>query len=125
MRTIRISEEVWNEIAKRGKFGETADIVLKKVFSLDQSARDNPGVGRSRGKFAKDRLTARIEGDELLVRFASGVSRTFSLTEKTDRIQIAELTSNVMDFVKMHGGTIGQINAARKALTDAGFHITK
>jgi len=34
MKTIRISEEVWNEIAKRGKFGETPDQVLVRVFNI-------------------------------------------------------------------------------------------
>ena len=37
MRTIRISEEVWDEIAKRGVFGETPDIVLRRIFGLDKS----------------------------------------------------------------------------------------
>ena len=37
MRTIKVSENVWNEIAKRGKFGETEDDVLKRVFGLDDT----------------------------------------------------------------------------------------
>jgi len=34
MKTIRISDEVWNAIAGRGRFGENEDIVLRRVFEL-------------------------------------------------------------------------------------------
>ena len=34
MRTIRISDAVWQEIAERGKFGETPNMVLERVFGL-------------------------------------------------------------------------------------------
>jgi hypothetical protein len=34
MRTIRISEDVWQEIADRGKFGETPNTVLERVFGI-------------------------------------------------------------------------------------------
>jgi len=34
MKTIRISDEVWAEIAKRGKFGETEDDVLQRIFGI-------------------------------------------------------------------------------------------
>jgi hypothetical protein len=37
MRTIRISEEVWNEIAKLGKFGETPDDVLRRAFKISDA----------------------------------------------------------------------------------------
>ncbi len=41
MRTIKISEEVWNEIAKRGKFGETEDDVLKRIFNIINTEDSN------------------------------------------------------------------------------------
>jgi len=34
MRTIEISDEVWQAIADRGKFGETEEDVLRRVFRL-------------------------------------------------------------------------------------------
>jgi len=34
MRTIRISEQVYKEIAKRGEFGETPNDVLERVFKI-------------------------------------------------------------------------------------------
>jgi hypothetical protein len=48
MRTIRISEEVWNEIAKRGKFGETPDDVLKGVFNIPDPQLEVPVSAPSR-----------------------------------------------------------------------------
>ena len=132
MRTIRISEEVWDEIAKRGIFGETPDIVLKRVFKIDKPTNfhhdTDQNVSRrikKRARYATDRLTTRIEGDCLLASFASGASMSFQLPDQLDREAISDLTSDVMQFVKDRGGTLGQINAARKALTDAGYHITK
>lgn len=41
MRTIRISEEVWNAIAERGKFGESEDDVLRRVFNIDSQHLQN------------------------------------------------------------------------------------
>ena len=35
MITIEISDDVWNEMVKVGKFGDTADDVLRKVFKLE------------------------------------------------------------------------------------------
>ena len=42
MKTIRISEEVWNEIAKFGRFGETPDDVLRRVFEIAAPAPREP-----------------------------------------------------------------------------------
>ncbi len=121
MRTIRISEEVWDEIAKRGKFGETPDDVLRRAFKIDQG---HPRRSVSRSRYATDRMTARIEGDHLLVRFASGPSREFLLPDRHNKEEISILTYNAMAFAKTNDATEGQVNAVRKALTDAGFHIT-
>ena len=61
----------------------------------------------------------------LHIEFARGIEQTFELPEMWDKGGISDLTANVMTFVKENDGSIGQINAARKALTDAGYHITK
>ena len=133
MRTIRISEEVWDEIAKRGIFGETPDIVLKRVFGLEKSRnmhhqpkRNDTMKTNKKDRYATDRLTTRIIDDSnILVSFASGKSREFQLPDRLNREAIRDLTSDVMKYVEDQEGTIGQINAARKALTDAGYHILK
>lgn len=45
MRVIRISEEVWQAIAERGKFGETPNKVLERVFGLEK-----PEAHKEKGK---------------------------------------------------------------------------
>ncbi len=45
MRNIRISEEVWKEIANRGKFGETEDDVLRRVFGIEGYNASPEGKG--------------------------------------------------------------------------------
>jgi hypothetical protein len=124
MRTIRISDAVWQEIAKRGEFGETPDIVLRRVFNIaNEQERVRPQ--KSRKRHATDRMSAYIENGSLHIEFARGVEQTFELPETWDKAAISDVTANVMTFVKENDGSIGQINAARKALTDAGYHITK
>ena len=132
MRTIRISEEVWNEIANRGIFGETPDIVLRRVFGVDKTSDDEQKIKRNvsmknrrKAIYATDPLTARVEGNTAIMSFASGVSRKFPLPDRLNREEIRNVTTDVMNFVEKHGGTEGQINAGRKALTDAGYHIVK
>ena len=61
MRTIRISEEVWNEIAKRGKFGETPDDVLRRVFNLTINQESGNIITRkTRTRYATTRMSARV-----------------------------------------------------------------
>lgn len=132
MRTIRISEEVWNEIANRGVFGETPDIVLRRVFGVVNMSDDEQKIKRNvymktrkKARYATDPLTARIEDNTAIMSFASGASRNFPLPDRLNREEIRNVTTDVINFVEKHGGTEGQINAARKALTDAGYHIVK
>ncbi len=58
-RSIKISDAVWEEMKKVGKFGETPDDVLRKKFKLERSL---PTLKRMRmnGK----RLT-KVENDRL------------------------------------------------------------
>ena len=60
MKTVRISDEVWEEIAKRGKFGETEDDVLRRVFGINKREPTNRVTGRTRRQFATVRMTARV-----------------------------------------------------------------
>jgi len=128
MRTIRISEEVWEEIARRGVFGETPDIVLRRILNIDKGSELKKGGSeatavKKRPKKTKNRLSKRFDGNILFLEFDNGVSNEFELPDKGDKNEVSRLTYNVMQFIKENGGTIGQINAGRKALTDAGYHI--
>lgn len=138
MRSIRISEEVWQEIAKCGSFGETEDDVLRRVFKI----RANPSyeargsmrpsaVSPVRGRFATDRMHAKVyregNGPFLTVRFhGSGKEQDFDLPEdRTDKAAIRSALESALSFGEENGASKGQLFAIRKALTDANYHLTK
>jgi hypothetical protein len=73
---------------------------------------------------ADGRFILDIENGIYTITSPNGVSRTFKLPAASDNRSIKKLTYEAEDFVKQQGGTIGQINAARKKLTEFGYHIT-
>ncbi|HTA65858.1 MAG TPA: hypothetical protein VK753_10175 [Xanthomonadaceae bacterium] len=139
MKPITVSEPVWQAIAARGKFGETEDDVLRRVFGLTEDTNPpgdhqtnqasqppvRPRVTGPRQSFATDRLSSYISGNELRVSFASGPSNSWVLPKKTDKAAIRVVRDKATSFAEKHGATIGQINAVRKTLTDAEFHLNK
>jgi len=132
MRAIRISDEVWQEIANRGKFGETEDDVLKKVFDIKANGPDQGHPPpRTRGHFATDRMHAKVyregDGTRLKVRFhGSGAEEDFELPEdSSDKRAIRTALDSALEFGERNGASKGQLFAIRKALTEAGYHLTK
>ena len=75
-RTIQISDAVWNAIAERGKFGETEDDVLRRVFNLspkhdpEQPMPSRRGSERRGPRRATKRMSTYVEQGRLLVQFA-------------------------------------------------------
>lgn len=112
MKTIRISDVVWAEIAKEGKFGETPDDVLRRVFKISP-------------KSSSERVTPKIKNGEFIVTFESGASRKWTLPSKDDKREISTLTDAAIKFAEQNNATVGQVNYVRKVLTDAGYTITK
>ena len=72
------------------------------------------------GRFRRD-----LENEIYTITSPDGVSKVFNLPDENDKQAIKDLTHNVEKFVEEQGGTIGQIKAARKKLTEFGYHITK
>ena len=131
MVTIEISREVWDEIAKRGKFSETEDDVLRRVFGLPtngsrgQSLRNppnHPGHGRS---FATKRMSSRVSNKLLVVEFEDGVQQRFPLPDRSDKVTLKKVREAALRFARENGASFGQEMAVRKALTQAGYHQTK
>lgn len=123
MRTIRISDEVWEAMSKVGKFGETPDDVLRRAFRIEEKPNREP-VNRG-PRVAQDRMSARIEKQELHVEFAGGDSNSWPLPKREDKAGIRKIREAAVEFARSHGASHGQRNAVRKALTDAGYHLTK
>ena len=138
MRSARISEEVWDAIASRGKFGESVDDVLRRVFQLPPNRADSgtaqgnsvPRANRRRrsgprGSFATVRMHASVKEGVLFVSFANGAERNWDVPSKRDKLGIRAIRDEAVEFARLQGGTIGQQNAVKKALTDAGYYVSR
>jgi len=131
MRTIRITEEVWEAIAARGKFGETEDDVLRRVFELDEAKVDGkvprPGRrGRGNRRFALQRMSPDVRDGQLIIQFEDGTRQQWSLPDKDDKEGIRRLRDAAVDWALEHGASDpGQTNAVRKTLTDAGYYVSR
>ena len=134
MRQVKLSEEVWQKIADRGQFGETEDDVLRRVFELppvaaeERHRRRRGGGRRGRGntRYATQRMSARVEGKQLVIHFEDGASDTWRLPHAHNKPAIRDMLEKALQFALDHGATDpGQTNTVRKALTDAGYHLTK
>ncbi len=122
MRTIRISTEVWEAIAKVGKFGETPDQALRRVFQIGGKSR-NGGVGKRR--IATTRMSHEVNGQEFTVSFANGASKSWSLPKRDDKAGIRRVRDAAIKFARENGATDGQVHAVMKGLTGAGYHLRK
>lgn len=139
MRSIRISEEVWQAIASRGKFGETEDDVLRRVFELPPNSmhagvQSTTGIGEHRSprvpsaprrSFATQRMTSFISQDQLHIEFQGGASFSCKLPDRSNKAGIRTMLDKAIVFARDNGASIGQINAVRKTLTTEGYHLTK
>jgi len=122
MRTIRISTEVWDAIAKVGKFGETPDHVLRRVFKVEGKARSS---GLQKRRIATTKMSREVNGQEFTVRFADGTSKSWSLPKREDKAGIRRVRDAAVKFATGNGATDGQVHAVMKGLTEAGYHLRK
>ena len=132
MKTVRVSEDIWGEIAKRGKFGESVDDVLRRVFGLDSAPEDEtseeqPSAQRTnrRRNRATNRMSSHISNGRLIVDFASGHHREFKTPDKSDKLGIRRVRDEACAFAEEHGATLGQVNAVKKELTNAGYYVSR
>ena len=131
MRTVRVSDGVWDEIAKRGKFGETVDDVLRRVFGIEGGGTHEGGQGpkassgRKWGRKSTKTMTPKLFDGKYHLSFIGGKSSSWPLPDRSDKAGIRKLIDDAVEFAKEEGATIGQIHAVRKALTEEGYHLTK
>ncbi len=136
MRNIRISEPVWKAIADKGKFGESEDDVLRRVFHLPPSTNgangSSGGISRAqstasgpRRLLATHRMSSYINNGQLHVAFQGGASRSWALPPKNDKAALASMRDKAVCFARENGATIGQINTVKKTLTEDGYHLTR
>ena len=135
MRTIKVSDEVWEAIAERGKFGQTEDDVLRRIFDLPPSPKSpyrggrpggGPRPGRGNLRYATKRMSPRVESGKLVIEFEDGARKEWTLPERSDKGSIRKIREDAVSFALENGASDkGQTNAVRKALTNADYHLTK
>lgn len=134
MRTIRITEEVWQAIAARGQFGETENDVLERIFDIRKPLEEPRTIkstttprssSQNRHNFATTKMSADVRGKKLFVSFANGASNSWTLPETSDKNAIRSIRDKAVDFAKQNGASYGQEQAVKKALTDAGYWLNK
>lgn len=125
MRSIRISDEVWSAIASRGKFGETEDDVLRREFGIDEAAPSSSAAPRVRPRYATDRMSTYVEDDQLHVSFKLGATKSWPLPSCDDKEGIRIVRSEATEWATDNGASPGQVDAVKKALTSAGYHLRR
>jgi hypothetical protein len=131
MRTIRITDEVWQAIAARGSFGETEDDVLRRVFELEEPAMkaqvmEAGRIGRGNKRFAHRRMSTRVSDGQLIIEFEDGAREQWELPEMDDKKGIRRVLDAAAGWALEQGASDpGQTNAVRKALTTAGYYLSR
>ena len=138
MKTIRISDEVWNAVAAKGKFGETEDDVLCRVFgvgnpnpiaattakiksSSESQSKRTFGWKERRAEVA---MFQKVEGNKLILEFQTGQRGEWDLPSKENSAGIRRVRDLAIEFVQKNGGMAGQVGADMRALTSRGYHVT-
>ena len=128
MRTIKISEEVWQAIAAKGKFGETENDVLERVFNIQREPKKSQftqKVSPRRNKYADKRMSADIHGKILTVSFQDGALNQWTLPDPSNKNEIRRIRDEAVAFASQHDASYGQEQAVKKALTNEGYWLTK
>jgi hypothetical protein len=140
MRTISISDTVHAFIEKHGKFPETYDDVLRRLFKLPSSDVPNgreefPVVApppkssennRTRRNLSTREMKAWVEGTTLWVAFEHETPRRFELpSDKNDKNGIRQTRDSAVDWATTKDATDGQKNAIGKAISGAGYYLTR
>lgn len=111
MKTIRISDDVWAAIAERGKFGETEDDVLRRVFELPPEndahrLKTSGRLGRGGKRHATKRISARVTDRRLSVEIEGGHAKVWELPQdKSDKVAIKHTRDDAHAYARARGAT--------------------
>jgi hypothetical protein len=147
MRTIQVSAPVWEAIAERGRFGETEDDVLRRVFAIppqhtdqptenimigspqgDEHAILRPAVrgqrpGRGGRRYSTVRISSTVQNQILAVSVEGGPTKKFPLSDNSDKASLRQVRDAAFSFAREHGATQGQLDAITKALNIGGYYL--
>jgi hypothetical protein len=128
MKTIKVSQAVWDAIAARGKFGETENDVLARVFGINPEPTPKIQTSKTsykRSTFATRKMSSYVRENKLYVQFHDGPSNSWQLPARENKTEIRKIRDEAVAFARQNGAAFGQEQAVKKALTDAGYWLTK
>ena len=106
-------------------------LVEKSMAKSDKSVDKNP-IRKARKKRSKrkrlatKKMVAEVGKDgELFIKFDGGLWQKFSLPDRNDKPAIRSVRDKAVAWAKRNGATDGQAAAVKKALTSAGYYLTK
>jgi negative regulator of replication initiation len=102
MKTIRISDDVWNAMAEYGKFGETPDDVLRRVLKISPNTIRISEKKRRPGKmaFIDTHLTATGGSRKTKTEIAQLYRKEFpNVSEMTARNSVAFCASTIRNRI--------------------------
>lgn len=137
--TISIPENLFLKLEKNAKFGESPSEVIERLIQNEslpegEFSKSTDNLSKTRETedshppvriFSKEIIKSEMGYEFIITCGYDGKSIKLLLPDSSNKYRIKEITDKVQEFVKTHGGTVGQINAARKKLTENGYRITK
>lgn len=100
-------------------------IQLSGQSIYSEFSHDRPDLTRRVPRRATKRMSARVEQGHLLVGFAGGLHERWELPDRSDKGGIRRVRNAAVAFAHRNKATLGQINAVKKALTEAGYYLTQ
>ena len=86
---------------------------------------DRSVSNKVRKRKANKRMSTRVLDGHLLIKFSDTEVERWKLPDRSDKEAIRRVRDKAVAFARDHGATLGQINAVKKALPDAGYYLTK
>ena len=66
-----------------------------------------------------------VRSGTLFVEFENGRKNQWALPNQQDKDGIRKVRDAAVDFAQQNSASLGQINAVKKALTDAGYYLSR
>ena len=133
MKRENIDDDVWQYVADEyGRFGDRWCDALRRGLGIPlpaqpaTRARIARANGDGRRRLAEVRLDRRTRDREIAFRFGNGPWKTWTLpTDRENTIEVRRIRDEAVDYGRANGATEGQLNAIRKAFSDAGYYLAR
>ncbi|HLA26885.1 MAG TPA: hypothetical protein VJZ49_03205 [Syntrophales bacterium] len=70
-------------------------------------------------------MSSNVVGNKLVVQFENGISNSWGLPDRSDASKIRQVRDSAVNFAIQNKASFGQQNAVKKALTDAGYYVSR